>query len=218
MAALTQDKLLEVQQAILRARLEDRRDALLACIDRRLVAQLPRVAHPDAQILEDLDFLSSLGALEDGSYPLEIWLKNAAALAGPRPEAVLFREVQSSLDHRDCAARVLVVRGGRSSGMRVYLREGIEHILGRGRRANLSFPDDLRLSSTHARIVVRDRTPSVRDLGSRHGVFLNERRVEEASLETGDLLRCGRTVFVVEDTTTPITELSDSGSLRRLAG
>lgn len=205
MAILTHDKLLELQQAILSLRLDDRRDALLTCIDRRVVAQLPKVPRADAQILEDLDGLSNMGALEDGTYPLEMWLKNAVALASPRHEAELFRAVLEEAFTNDATQFALVVQGGTSDGAPVYLREGTEHVVGRGRRANVTFPEDLLLSKAHARIAVHDQALCVKDLGSKHGVWLNERRVQEAQLTPGDVLRCGQTVLVVAKVTTPET-------------
>lgn len=210
MAILTQDKLLELQQAILSARLDDRRDALLTSIDRRVVAQLPKEDRADAQILEDLDYLSNMGALEDGTYPLEMWLKNAETLASPRHEAALFRAVLEEAFKNDAAQFALIVRGATSDGAPVYLREGTEHVVGRGRRANLAFPEDLLLSKAHARIAVHDQALCVKDLGSKHGVWLNERRVKEARLTVGDVLRCGQTVLVVTEVTTP-----ETGSLLR---
>lgn len=205
MAILTHDKLLELQQAVLSARLDDRRDALLTSIDRRVVAQLPKVPHADAQILEDLDCLSNMGALEDGTYPLEMWLKNAVTLASPRHEAELFRAVLEEAFKDEAAQFALVVRGGTNDGAPVFLREGTEHVLGRGRRANLTFPEDLLLSKAHARIAVHDQALCVKDLGSKHGVWLNERRVQEARLTAGDVIRCGQTVLVVTEVMTPAT-------------
>lgn len=214
-SALNHDELLEIQQAILRARLEGQRDALFAAIDRRLVAQLDRESRPDAQVLEDLDHLNELGPLPDGTYPLEIWLKNAAVLAGPRPEARLFQEVLARID-RTGFTHTLVVHGGARDGTRIYLREGAEHVLGRGRRATLKFMEDRRMSGSHAKIRVDGRVLHVRDLDSRHGVWVNEVRVAAAQVQVGHVIRCGRTVLVVEDGTTPATVYSDPTTSCRL--
>ncbi len=52
------------------------------------------------------------------------------------------------------------------------------------------------ISRVHAIVDVCPPTCRVRDLGSKNGTFVNDRRVEEAQLSDGDRLRIGRTVMV----------------------
>lgn len=57
--------------------------------------------------------------------------------------------------------------------------------------------DDSSASWDHARVVVRDGTASVLDLGSSNGTFVNEELIESSMLISGDRLRVGDTVFQV---------------------
>ncbi len=74
-----------------------RRSTLLGGIDPHLVAGLPAARDPLSQLLSDLGALNDLGKLPDGSTPLLIWATNAAALAGPRSEAAVFRSFVARL-------------------------------------------------------------------------------------------------------------------------
>ena len=74
------------------------RDALVAGIDPRFVASLPRHANQAAQILADLHTLNVTGVLTDGTFPLRTWLRNAVALAGPRVEGRTFELALRQLD------------------------------------------------------------------------------------------------------------------------
>ncbi len=66
-----------------------------------------------------------------------------------------------------------------------------EHILGRGRGASVSL-DDPDVSRQHARLVVTAEGITVFDLGSKNGVSIDERRVEDsADLRHGDELTVG---------------------------
>lgn len=58
--------------------------------------------------------------------------------------------------------------------------------------------DDRWLSRRHCRLEVSGDTLLVRDLGSRHGTFVNGRTVSESQLLPGDLLGLGLTHFVAE--------------------
>lgn len=55
--------------------------------------------------------------------------------------------------------------------------------------------DDAKVSTEHARLKLASAL-SVEDLGSKNGTWVNGRRVENAKLSDGDLLRVGRTLFV----------------------
>lgn len=67
-----------------------------------------------------------------------------------------------------------------------------------GRNPAAAVPlDDPAASWDHARVVERDGSPSILDLGSSNGTYVNEERVETSMLISGDRLRIGDTVFRV---------------------
>jgi formylglycine-generating enzyme required for sulfatase activity len=91
---LTHDQVLELHAALASAGLGASRSALLSGIGAGFVLAIPVAPRPVDQILCDLHALNVPGALADGSVPLEIWLKNAIALAPTRPEVALFMALQ----------------------------------------------------------------------------------------------------------------------------
>lgn len=53
--------------------------------------------------------------------------------------------------------------------------------------------DDVRASRTHCAIGIRGHEAFVEDLGSTNGTFVNGERVEDSRpVETGDIIKCGR--------------------------
>ncbi len=79
-------------------------------------------------------------------------------------------------------------------------------IVGRGAEAQLSVPGDTALSRKHVEIVLEGLRLRVRDLGSRHGMFVNGRREVEAELVAGDRIQVGETVMQVELVLDPMPE------------
>lgn len=78
------------------------------------------------------------------------------------------------------------------------LKEGTS-IIGRGREAAVMIPDHL-ASRRHAEIVVNARSVSLRDLGSRNGVYRQGRRLAEGEvteLADGDVLIVGHSTLVL---------------------
>lgn len=69
-------------------------------------------------------------------------------------------------------------------------------VLGRKKPSDLVLPDP-RVSSEHCELCAEDGALVVRDLDSVNGTFVNERRVREARLRDGDLLRLGNTHLVL---------------------
>lgn len=59
--------------------------------------------------------------------------------------------------------------------------------------------DEPFVSSTHARLVLRDQVYIVEDLGSTNGTWVNDRPVTEAPLRLDARLRIGKTVFRYEE-------------------
>ena len=82
-------------RAAVSARLQ--RDVLIASIDPRLAGTISRAPSEAAQILTDLLRLNEIARIADGSVPLKDWLENAELLAGPLPEAAVFREALAQL-------------------------------------------------------------------------------------------------------------------------
>lgn len=68
--------------------------------------------------------------------------------------------------------------------------------LGRNPAAEVCI-DDPTVSWEHAQIVTRDGAPALVDLGSSNGTYLNDERVEQTLLLTGDELRLGGVSFRV---------------------
>jgi Family of unknown function (DUF6931)/FHA domain len=76
-------------------------------------------------------------------------------------------------------------------------------VIGRVAAADVSFPDDNEMSSSHASVTLTGGKCCVKDLGSTNGTFLNDERIAEGELGSGDLLRCGGTTFRVESPDEP---------------
>jgi predicted component of type VI protein secretion system len=67
-------------------------------------------------------------------------------------------------------------------------------LLGRGDQSDVRVPD-MWVSRRHCRIEERCGTPVVRDLGSMHGTWVNDERVQEAEIHPGDKLSIGLTTL-----------------------
>jgi two-component system cell cycle response regulator len=87
----------------------------------------------------------------------------------------------------------LVVYYGSHLGRRHALDKP-EVIVGRS-EANAIQIDHESVSREHARVTVRAGACRITDLGSTNGTWINDRRVEDADLHDGDLVRIGQTVF-----------------------
>jgi pSer/pThr/pTyr-binding forkhead associated (FHA) protein len=70
-------------------------------------------------------------------------------------------------------------------------------LLGRGEKADIRL-DDRWVSRQHCQICERNGVLLVKDLGSRHGTWLNHHRVDEAELHPGDELAVGITTLRVD--------------------
>lgn len=93
----------------------------------------------------------------------------------------------------------LTITNGPSAGRFVELPEApFELRIGRAEEADLAL-DDADCSREHAVVVVDESGAVVRDLGSKNGVLVNDRAVEERRLRDRDELRLGNTVLVYED-------------------
>jgi predicted component of type VI protein secretion system len=87
----------------------------------------------------------------------------------------------------------LVVVGGNTPFEQIDLKLPV--VIGRGTDADLAVTDEL-ISRRHAEICERNGRLFVRDLGSRNGTFVNNRRIDSASsLEPDQLLTLGTVTF-----------------------
>ncbi len=78
------------------------------------------------------------------------------------------------------------------------LLPGTERTIGRATGADFVITAPL-ISRVHCRVGAGEEgTLGVADLGSTNGTFVNDERVERASLKPGDRLRVGRTELVIE--------------------
>ena len=68
---------------------------------------------------------------------------------------------------------------------------GTPRTIGRGPRADFVV-DEALLSRVHCRLSATDTELTVEDLQSTNGTFVNEQRVSQSLLRTGDRLRLGR--------------------------
>lgn len=87
-------------------------------------------------------------------------------------------------------ARLLFITGSKS-GTSVPLAEG-ENTIGRRSGQTVVFsPDEIIVSASHATITYRDGRFVLRDETSRNGTFVNQERVEEKALVSGDVIEFG---------------------------
>jgi len=79
------------------------------------------------------------------------------------------------------------------------MRPGTIKTVGRAPRADF-IVDAALVSRLHCRLTAADSTVEVVDLKSTNGTFVNDRRVEKATLSLGDRLRVGRVELKIEKT------------------
>ena len=77
------------------------------------------------------------------------------------------------------------------------LPRGSIRTVGRAQRADIII-DAALVSRLHCRLEVGNKGVSVTDLSSTNGTFVNDKRVERATLVSGDRLRVGRVEFKIE--------------------
>lgn len=115
-----------------------------------------------------------------------------------RTASLARRLARDSLD-AETLAPSLTVLNGPSEGTRVTLPEPPARlVLGRGETCDLTL-DDADLSREHAEVEVGLDGVRVRDLASKNGVWLGERRVDERLLADRDEITVGATVLRFED-------------------
>lgn len=110
---------------------------------------------------------------------------------------MLARILSRSGDRRE--SNSLVVVSGPSKASRFELpKPPAKLVIGRGREAEIRL-DDSDVSRRHAEVIVEPEGIFVRDLGSRNGVVVNQKKVEAVRLEPGTLhFTVGTTVLALE--------------------
>lgn len=89
---------------------------------------------------------------------------------------------------------LLTMKDGKT---REYPLRSLPAMVGRAEEAEVRIPHQS-LDPEHARLVERDGTLYVEDLGSESGVLVNRQKVTKSVLHSGDELRLGAAVFKVQ--------------------
>ena len=101
------------------------------------------------------------------------------------------------------AARRLTITNGAEAGRTFELPPAPARlVLGRGESADVPLADG-DASREHAELVVDAEGVLLRDLGSKNGVFVGDKRVSERRLLDRDELRIGATILTLEDAAEP---------------
>jgi pSer/pThr/pTyr-binding forkhead associated (FHA) protein len=110
------------------------------------------------------------------------------------PIACLDERIRRSAipDRPEAPGRYIEVRGA-SETLLIGLDRGVTHV-GRGLAADLHL-DEASVSRRHAILVDRGSCVRVLDDRSSNGTFVNGRRILQAELKSGDVLRLGRVVL-----------------------
>ncbi|HEY7582646.1 MAG TPA: FHA domain-containing protein [Acidimicrobiia bacterium] len=111
----------------------------------------------------------------------------------PDPEHPLTPDEAASVD--GISGWALVVEKGPRTGMTFVLNEGTTAV---GRQPDSEILlDDVTVSRQHCQFTVTVDELAVEDLGSTNGTYVNETRVDQASLNPGDQVIIGRFQFLV---------------------
>jgi pSer/pThr/pTyr-binding forkhead associated (FHA) protein len=108
----------------------------------------------------------------------------AAGRAGPDDDLVI------PVGELAKGAGVLIVRAGAQAGARFTLDTDITR-LGRHPDSEISL-DDITVSRRHAEVQHREQGYVVADSGSLNGTYVNQERVERATLRHGDEVQIGK--------------------------
>ena len=95
----------------------------------------------------------------------------------------------------------LRVLAGPYAGRTFTFEQHDTFLIGRSPDAHLHLPDDRFFSRNHCLLEIAPPRCFLRDLGSTNGTFVNNERVREAFLKSGDRLQGGETILLVEVTT-----------------
>ncbi|MCK5688349.1 GGDEF domain-containing protein [Myxococcota bacterium] len=93
----------------------------------------------------------------------------------------------------ESAPPCLVVYAGGDVARRLFLEKTLQ-VIGRSDSADITI-DHESVSRQHARLLTHNGVTSIHDMGSTNGTFINDKEIQEVTLEDGDLLRVGPTTF-----------------------
>jgi len=102
---------------------------------------------------------------------------------------------EQAADIRGIDGYALVVARGPRTGM-TYLLQAGDTMIGRHPESDI-FLNDVTVSRNHSRFTVTDQSLIVEDAGSTNGTYVNESRVDQATLSAGDEVIIGRFHFLV---------------------
>jgi pSer/pThr/pTyr-binding forkhead associated (FHA) protein len=92
----------------------------------------------------------------------------------------------------------MILRYLNAEGKQVEIELGSKVlVLGRSLQADICIPDD-RISRYHCEVRLWDEEYVLKDLKSRNGTFLNDQKVEVATLHYGDTIRIGSAQIKIE--------------------
>lgn len=92
---------------------------------------------------------------------------------------------------------LLEVITGVGAGQKLAVREGQTLTIGRTNKSDVAIPDDY-MSGLHFAVECGTAGCRVLDRQSSNGTFLNESRIHEAMVASGDKIRAGQSTFVVQ--------------------
>src|SRR5688572_21961517 len=91
----------------------------------------------------------------------------------------------------------LEVTGGPYAGKRIVLSRGQSATFGRTPQADYQFPRDPLMSSRHFAVEVDGQGCRVRDLESRNGTYVDDKRIVARNADSGSVILAGDTKFSV---------------------
>lgn len=127
----------------------------------------------------------------DVTMPLQVW--NEVALPAPTAEE---RRAAAGLALPKGKRVALAVVAGPGNG-NLYRLDRPRVVLGRAGAGATIELDDPEVSRAHAAVECQGERIVLRDLGSRNGTFVDERKVKEQPLRDGSEFRLGRTRLLV---------------------
>jgi pSer/pThr/pTyr-binding forkhead associated (FHA) protein len=136
-----------------------------------------------------------------GGFHVTLTPKPVVTATGVENTAALARQIVQEAFGGDTEAPVPALRvlNGPASGRRLSVPEPPARVvLGRGEDVDLVLPDE-DLSREHAEVAADLRGVLLRDLESKNGTFVGEKRVRTHRLHDGDEIRLGKTVLLFED-------------------
>ena len=175
-----------------------------------LVALLPFVGFATYVFARALALISSI-SLNESRLPTrrETALKQPPARQGRMPTLIASdlatqtiadpnRAIQDNANRRQASIQyVFAVTAGADRG-KEFAVENLPAHIGRGSGIAIRLDGDLGVSRKHAELYERAGTLRIRDLKSTHGTQVNGSRVEDGSLEPGDLIQVGLSILVVK--------------------